>query len=83
MIPGCFGFALLPSLIGQENLRHPFNQSNAGWKPVAVSLLSFSRAVRGEYLNVFAWSSQSLLVSFSFGIVCSPSLFFLWFHVTE
>lgn len=39
--------------------------------------------VRGEYLNVFAWSSQSLLVSFSFGIVCSPSFFFLWFHVTE
>ena len=82
MIPGCFGFALLPSLIGQENLHHPFNQSNAGWKPLAVSLLSFSRAVGGILERICMEFSVAPCVVFLWYSLLSL-FFFLWFHVTE
>ena len=39
-----FGFALLHSVIGLENLRHPLNQSDAKLKPIASWSLAFSHA---------------------------------------
>ena len=38
------GFALLRSVIGLENSRHPLNQSDAKLKPIATWSLAFSRA---------------------------------------
>ena len=44
VIRDCIGFALLRSVIGLENSRHPLNQSNAKQKPIASWSLAFSRA---------------------------------------
>ena len=44
VIRDCIGFALLRSVIGLENSRHPLNQSDAKLKPIATWSLAFSRA---------------------------------------
>ena len=43
LIPNCFGFALLCSVIGLKKLAQPTNQSNARPKPLAT----WSHALRG------------------------------------
>ena len=40
----CIGFALLRSVIGLENSRHPLNQSDAKLNPILTWSFAFSRA---------------------------------------
>ena len=58
------GFALLRSVIGLENSRHPLKQSDAKLKPIATLLVVFSRA--SGQLHVFTLSSHWLLVMLTF-----------------
>ena len=67
VIRNSVGFALLRSVIGQENSRHPLRQSDAKLKPIATWSLAFSRAC-GQ-LHVFTLSSHWLLVIFSFILI--------------
>ena len=60
VIGDCIGFALLRSVIGLKNSRHPLNQSDAKVKPIATWLLTFSRA--SGRLHVLTVSSHWLLV---------------------
>ena len=50
------GFALLRSVIGLENSRHPLNQSDAKLKPIATWSLAFPRT--WGRLPVFTLSSH-------------------------
>ena len=61
------GFALLRSVIGLENSRHPLNQSDAKLKPIATWSFAFSRAC--VWLRVFTLSSHWLLVIFIFALI--------------
>ena len=67
VIRDCIGFALLLSVIGLENSRHPLNQLDAKLKPIATWLLSFSRA--SGHLHVFTLSSHWLLVMLIFVLI--------------
>ena len=67
VIRDCIGFALLRSVIGLENSRHPLNQSNTKLKPFATWSLAFSRA--SGRLHVFTLSSHWLLVIFTFVLI--------------
>ena len=67
VIRDCIGFALLRSVIGLENLRHPLNQSDAKVKPITTWSLAFSRA-RGR-LPVFTLSSHWLPLKFYFVLI--------------
>ena len=60
----CFGSALLRSVIGPENSRHPLNQSDAKLKTIAACSPAFSRALAS--LIVFTLSSHWLLKCFPF-----------------
>ena len=60
VIRDCIGFALLRSVIGLENSRHPLNQSDAKVKPIATWSLAFSRA--WDRLRVFTLSSHWFVV---------------------
>ena len=64
VIRDCIGFALLRSVIGPENSRHPLSQSDAELKPIVTWLLAFSRA--WNRLHVFTLSSHWLLVISTF-----------------
>lgn len=48
-----FCLVLLRSVIGQENLRHPFNQSGSILKPIKTSTLLFSRALRSSLASAY------------------------------
>ena len=61
------GFALLRSVIGLENSRHPLNQSDAKLKPIATWSLVFSRA--WDRLRVFTLSSHWFVVIFIFVLI--------------
>ena len=67
VIRDCIGFALLRSVIGLENSRHPLNQSDAKVKPIATWSLAFSRAY--DRLPVFSLSSHWLPLKFSFVLI--------------
>ena len=67
VIRDCIGFALLRSVIGLENSRHPLNQSDAKVKPTVTWLLTFSRA--SGRLPVFTLSSHWLPLKFSFVLI--------------
>ena len=64
VIRDCIGFALLRSVIGLENSRHPLNQSDAKLKPIATWSVAFSRA--SGSLHVLTLSSDWFLVIFTF-----------------
>ena len=70
MIRGCIGFAVLRSVIGLENSRHPLNQSDAklNYEPIATWSLAFSRA-RADRLRVFTLSSHWFVVIFIFVLI--------------
>lgn len=55
-----FGFGLLRHIIGLENSRHFFDQSDLKLKSIATRLLAFSHALGGAC--VFALSSYWFLV---------------------
>ena len=65
----CIGFALLRSVIGQENSRHhsELNQSDAKLKPIVSWSLAFSRA--SGRLHVLTSSSHWFPVTFSFVLI--------------
>ena len=67
VIRDCIGFALLRSVIGLENSRHPLNQSDAKLKPIATWSLAFSRA--WDRLRVFTLSSHWFVVIFIFVLI--------------
>ena len=67
VIRNCIGFALLRSVIGLENSRHPLNQSDAKLKPIATWSLAFSRA--WDRLRVFTLSSHWFVVIFIFVLI--------------
>ena len=67
VILDCIGFALLRSVIGLENSRHPLNQSDAKLKPIATWSLAFSRA--WDRLRVFTLSSYWFVVIFIFVMI--------------
>ena len=62
VILDCFGFALLCSVIGPENLCHNLNQSNTKLKPISIRSLAFSRA--SSRLPVLLWVLIGYLVLF-------------------
>ena len=62
VIRDCIGLALLCSVIGLENSRHPLNQSDAKVKPIATWPLAFSRA--WDRLHAFTLSSHWLPLNF-------------------
>ena len=62
VIRDCIGFALLRSVIGLENSRHPLKQSDAKVKPIATWSLAFSRA--WDRLRVFTLSSHWFVMIF-------------------
>ena len=62
----CFGFALLRSVIGLENSRHPLSQSDAKLKPEVFSP-EFSRASGRSH--VFTLSSDWFLMTFIFVLI--------------
>ena len=70
VIRDCIGFALLRSVIGLENSRHPLNQSDAKVKPIATWSLSFS-ALEVGYLPTYlpSLSSHWLPLKFSFVLI--------------
>ena len=67
VIRHCIGFALLRSVIGQENSSHFLNQSDAKLKPIAIWSLAFSRD--SGRLHVFNLSSHWLLVMLTFVLI--------------
>ena len=67
VIRDCIGFALLRSVIGQENSRHPLNQSDAKLKAMVTWSLAFSRAL-GRF-RVFTLSPYWLLVMLTFVLI--------------
>ena len=74
------GFALLRSVIGLENSRHPLNQSDAKLKPIATLLLVFSRASGQLHVFVFTLSSYWLLVMLT--VVLNGRFDYFGFDVT-
>ena len=64
MIPDGFGFALLLSVIGQENSRHHLNQSNAKLEPFPTQI--FQRR-----FPVFTSSSHWLMIMIIFVLIGS------------
>ena len=67
MIRNCIGFALLCSVIGLENSRHPLSQSDAKLKPIATWSLAFSCAP--GRLHAFTLSSHWLPLIISFVLI--------------
>ena len=67
VIRDCIGFALLRSVIGLENSRHPLNQSDAKLKPIATWSLAFSRA--WDRLGVFTLIYHWFVVIFVFVLI--------------
>ena len=67
VIRDCIGFALLRSVIGQENSRHPLSQSDAKVKPIATWLLAFSRA--SGPLHVLTLLSDWSVMTFIFVLI--------------
>ena len=67
LIRDYIGLALLRSVIGLENSRHPLSQSDAKLKPIPTWLLAFSRACGG--LHVFTFSPDWFLVTFTFVLI--------------
>ena len=62
------GFALLRSVIGLENSRHPLSQSDAKLKPIATWWsFAFSRA--SSRLRAFTLSSHWFLLIFIFVLI--------------
>ena len=59
----CFGFALLRSVIGQQNSLHFFNQWESKLKPILTWSDAFSRAWRR--LHVFASNSDWSIALFT------------------
>ena len=59
----CFGFALLRTVIGQQNSLHFFNQWGAKPKPIATCTRAFSRALR--LLHVIASYSDWFITLFT------------------
>ena len=67
VILDCTGFALLCSVISQENSCHFLNKSDAKLKPIVTWSLAFSRA--SGRLHVFTFSSDWPLVIFTFVLI--------------
>ena len=67
VIRDCIDFALLRSVIGLENSRHPLNQSDGELKPIATWSLAFSRA--WDRLRVFNLSPHWFIVIFIFVLI--------------
>ena len=81
VIRDCIGFALLHSVIGLENLRHPLNQTDAKVKPIATWSLAFSRT--WDQLPVFTLSSHWLPLKLSFCSDWPLWLLWFWFYDTQ
>ena len=82
VIRDCIGFALLRSVIGLENLRHPLNQSDAKLKPIVTWSLAFFRA--SGRLHAFTLSSHWLLVMLTFVLFgCCDTLVLVLQHSIE
>ena len=67
VIGNCFGFGLIRSVIGLQNLRYCLNQSEVKPKKALFLLPEFSRAWR--WLQVFASSSDWRIWKFLFVVI--------------
>ena len=75
----CFGFALLCSVIGQQNSRHFLDQWEAKPKPIAIWTRVFSRALRRSH--VIALNSDWFIALFASVVIGQSNCFGFGFTV--